>query len=337
MDHVLYTKKLAIGYPEKKRKNILHRDVELTLFPGELTCLLGPNGAGKSTLIRTLGGSQKCMEGHVYLDKKEINKYKNKELACMIGIVLTAGNQPGNMSVFELVSLGRHPYTDFFGRLDQEDKNQIIHALEAVGILHMQNRMVSELSDGERQKVMIAKALAQQTPILILDEPTAFLDLPSRMEIMKLLHELSREMNKAILVTTHDLQLALQFADKMWLMAKNEPMITGAPEDLVIENQFSHIFERSGIQFDQESGNFNMDFKNGKSVDLRGEGLEYQWLSKALAKNGYSIKEDASLQVTIDPLKKNEKYQLSVNREKEEKVSSIEHLLKKLKQYDKHP
>jgi len=334
MKHVLYTQDLAIGYRHKKREDTLHRNIKLTLNPGELTCLLGPNGAGKSTLVRTLAGSQYPLQGQVFLDNTEISKYRNKDLACMIGIVLTSGNQPGNMSVFELVSLGRHPYTNFFGKLDQKDKEKINHALKIVGIPHMKDRMVSELSDGERQKVMIAKALAQETPILILDEPTAFLDLPSRMEIMKLLHELSREMSKAILVTSHDLQLALQFADKMWLMAQNEPITTGTPEDLVLEDSFSRFFERSGIRFDRESGNFNMNFKNGKSVGLKGEGPEYQWLAKALAKNGYSIDSKAPVQVTIHNQKENNKYRLSVNQQEEEKVSSIGQLLKMLKKYE---
>ena len=217
---------------------------------GELTCLLGANGIGKSTLLRTLSAFQPKLSGEIFIQGQEIEQYKDKELSMAISVVLTEKCEVRNMTVTELVGLGRTPYTGFWGTLDEDDKQIVERSISLVKIEKLADRMVHTLSDGERQKVMIAKALAQETPIIFLDEPTAFLDFPSKVEMMQLLHRLSRQTNKTIFLSTHDLELALQIADKIWLMDKMNGVIIGTPEDLSLNGSLSAFFAHKGIIFD---------------------------------------------------------------------------------------
>ena len=288
MSSKIITNDLSIGYAEKGKETIiLHESIDLKLFSGEFTCLLGPNGAGKSTLIRTFAGFQNSLNGDVLIEDKKLQELSEKELSQMVSVVLTERTNVDNMTVEELVSMGRYPYTGFFGSLSSMDKIIIDEAIESVGISKMKKRMITKLSDGERQKSMIAKALAQQTPVIILDEPTAFLDLPSRIEIMQLLHHLAVEKDKAILLSTHDLELALQFADRIWLMGKNKNIETGVPEDLILNNHFKNFFERDGIVFDNLSGAFKTLREKKKEVKFIGNGVFTKWAKRALERNGF--------------------------------------------------
>ena len=211
---------LSIGYRGKHSVKCVAEGISQAIHSGELTCLLGENGAGKSTLLRTLSGFLSPLAGEISILGRPLSSYKERELATVIGVVLTEKNNLQNMTVRELVGMGRSPYTGFWGRLSADDRRKVDDALSLVGIAALRDRMVQTLSDGERQKVMIAKALAQETPIIFLDEPTAFLDYPSKVEILHLLHSLSREMHKTIFLSTHDLELALQIADRLWLMPR---------------------------------------------------------------------------------------------------------------------
>ena len=211
---------LSIGYRGKHSVKCVADDISQAIHSGELTCLLGENGAGKSTLLRTLSGFLSPLAGEISILGRPLASYKERELATVIGVVLTEKSNLQNMTVRELVGMGRSPYTGFWGRLSADDRRKVDDALSLVGIAALGDRMVQTLSDGERQKVMIAKALAQETPIIFLDEPTAFLDYPSKVEILHLLHRLSREMHKTIFLSTHDLELALQIADRLWLMPR---------------------------------------------------------------------------------------------------------------------
>jgi len=299
-NHLLHTKDLTIGYREKRKNpKILHGQLNLRLLPGEFTCLLGPNGSGKSTLIRTFAGFHKALGGKIFLDQQEVQQFREKDLAKLVSVVLTDKTHVGNMTVFELVSMGRHPYTGFFGNLTHDDLKIVHHAIDSVGMLGMKNRLVNELSDGERQKAMIAKALAQQTPIIILDEPTAYLDLPSRIEIMQLLHNLSSNMQKAILLSTHDLEQALRFADKIWLLGNENHVQSGTPEDLILAGEFKKFFERKGIRFDNLSGTFKITNPKAKKVRIIGQGLEYNWIVNALRRNGYTEGQDSEMSIEI--------------------------------------
>ena len=226
---------LAIGYHGKHSVKVVAEGISDSIRSGELTCLIGENGAGKSTLLRTLSGFLPPVSGEIDILGKPLKSYRETDLAKVIGVVLTEKNNLQNMTVEELVGMGRSPYTGFWGRLRTEDKEKVVQAIALVGIGELKDRMVQTLSDGERQKVMIAKALAQETPIIFLDEPTAFLDYPSKVEILNLLHRLSSEEGKTIFLSTHDLELALRVADRVWLMTKKGAVQTGSPDNLVID------------------------------------------------------------------------------------------------------
>ena len=237
---------LVIGYETKT----VAEGINASLNSGELTCLIGPNGAGKSTLMRTICAFQKKLGGSIFIDGKELSDYPDKDLARKIGVVLTHRPQIQNMSVEELVALGRSPYTGFFGRLSEEDKRIIAESINLIGITSLKDRMIQNLSDGERQKVMIAKAIAQQTPLICLDEPTAFLDFPSKIETMQLLKKLCREQGKTIFLSTHDLELTLQIADRIFLM-QNGTITSGTPYEIAQSGALSAFIEREGITFDK--------------------------------------------------------------------------------------
>lgn len=241
---------LSIGYTGKHSVKVVSEGITDTLRSGELTCLLGENGAGKSTLLRTLAGFQPALKGDIYIMDKPLGSYREKDLATVISVVLTERTVLQNMTVAELVGLGRSPYTGFWGRLSAEDEAKVDDALNLVGIAPLKARLVQTLSDGERQKVMIAKALAQQTPVIYLDEPTAFLDYPSKVEVLQLLSRISREADKIIFLSTHDVELALQMADTIWLMARGEQMSIGSPKALAEQGALGRFIERDGIAFD---------------------------------------------------------------------------------------
>ena len=249
---------LSIGYFSGKQTKLVAGEISSPIFAGELTCLLGPNGAGKSTLLRTLSSFIPKLSGEVFILGKEINDYTNRELSKIIGVVLTEKTNVQNLTVMELVNMGRSPYTGFWGQLKGEDEQLVHRSLALVRIEDLSDRMVQTLSDGERQKVMIAKALAQETPLIFLDEPTAFLDFPSKVEIMQLLRHLTREMNKTIFLSTHDIELALQVADRLWLMDKKKNIIVGTPEELSSDGTMSTFFQGEGILFEAETKRFKI-------------------------------------------------------------------------------
>lgn len=242
---------LSIGYNTKDGRRAVMENINATLESGRLTCLIGSNGVGKSTLLRTLAAFQPKLGGCIYIKGKEITEYSNSELSRLIGVVLTSKPDVMNMTVREIVGLGRTPYTGFWGTLREHDKDIVEQSIEQVGIGHLASRMIGTLSDGERQKMMIAKALAQQTPVIILDEPTAFLDYPSKVETMQLLMRLSRESDKTIFMSTHDLELVLQTADTLWLMTRENGVNVGTPDELAVAGSLSAFIDRPGIMFDK--------------------------------------------------------------------------------------
>lgn len=282
----IHIEHLSIGYRGKSHTKVVADDINAGINSGELTCLLGANGVGKSTLLRTLSAFQTKLGGKICIGGREISDYTDKELSTVISVVLTEKCEVRNMTVSELVGLGRSPYTGFWGNLRGKDKEIVKRSIEWVKIPHLEHRMVHTLSDGERQKVMIAKALAQETPVIFLDEPTAFLDFPSKVEMMQLLHRLSRSMNKTVFLSTHDLELALQIADKIWLMDKANGLTIGTPEDLSINGCLSNFFSRKGIVFDMETGLFRIDNEFRQEVRLVGHGNKYAMVRKALQRNG---------------------------------------------------
>jgi ABC-type cobalamin/Fe3+-siderophores transport systems, ATPase components len=287
MRPVIETSSLSIGYISGGRKvNKVHESLNLQLFPGQLTGLLGLNGAGKSTLIRTLCGFQPLLKGNIRLMDRDLADYSQSQLARIIGVVLTEKTNTGGISVYELVSLGRHPYTSFLGQLKRHDHQIIEESIAAVGISHKTDHYISELSDGERQKAMIAKVLARQCPVILLDEPTAFLDVTGRIETMSLLRRLAVEQQKTILLSTHDLDLAIRTCDCLWLQQKGYPMLSGTPEDLILSGAFESFFGKDGIVFDQSSGKLNA-ITSLIPIDIEGDPIITYWVGNALIRNGY--------------------------------------------------
>ena len=324
-------KKLSIGYLTKNNRKVVASDINADIFSGELTCLLGANGIGKSTLLRTLSAFQPKLDGQINIQEKEIETYTEKQLSTLIGVVLTEKCDIKNMSARELIGLGRSPYTGFWGTLNDEDKAIVDNAITMVKIEDLASRMVHTLSDGERQKVMIAKALAQETPIIFLDEPTAFLDFPSKVEIMQLLHRLSRQTNKTIFLSTHDLELALQIADKIWLIDKQSGINIGTPEDLSLSGHLTSFFARKGIIFDEETGLFRIENAYTRQIKLTGHGQMYSMVRKALLRNGIlatrNIESDDYIEVSNDT----KEIRIFQSAQKASSVYSIATLLDTLK------
>ena len=251
MGATITLKNLTIGYRSKHQFRTVASAINASLESDSLTCLIGHNGVGKSTLLRTLAGFQPPLDGEILLRKKTVSTYSPRELAKEISVVLTSKPDVTQLTVEEIVGIGRSPYTGFWGTLSTKDVAIVSEALQIVGIQQLANRNIQELSDGERQKVMIAKALAQQTHIIILDEPTAFLDFPSKVETLQMLRRLAHKEHKTILLSTHDLGLALQLSDHLWLM-ESQRLSIGTPQELAANESLSRFIERDGIRFDKE-------------------------------------------------------------------------------------
>lgn len=299
---ILRTEMLMVGYQSGKTTiKAVSGPLNLSLSAGQLICLLGPNGCGKSTLLRTIAGLQEPLAGLIELDGKNIVSLKPIEVARQISLVLTDNVRSGNLDVYSLVSLGRYPYSGWLGRLTEEDKKAIDYALQVTDTAVFLGRKLDSLSDGECQKVMLARAIAQDTPFIILDEPTAHLDLPSRIQLMRLLHQLAKETGKAILMSTHELDLALQVADQIWLMSKDGHLASGPPEELVLNSSFQRAFEKEGISFDLSTGTFPIHLTGEKEIRVIGEGAVVFWTKKALTRHGFVLRTDqeANLTVTI--------------------------------------
>lgn len=291
---IISARNISIGYPKTrhKGKDSLYEDLSFDLYRGELVCLLGANGAGKSTLLRTISASQPALNGNIYFDDKDITTYSEKELSQYLGVVLTDKTSAGGLLVRELVELGRYPYTGFFGQLDKQDKEIVQKVMTDVGISHKADAYVAELSDGERQKTMIAKALAQECPVIILDEPTAFLDVESQIEIMNLLHDLAMEQGKTILLSTHDISLALLLADRLWLLSREKGLVSGVTEDIVLSGMMDELFGGENILFDRYTGNYLPTVTSDKKVYLEAEGQLLHWTRNILERNGFTVSDE---------------------------------------------
>jgi iron complex transport system ATP-binding protein len=331
--HLLKTKDLLVGYKAgSERQKCVAGPINAEIHAGELICLLGPNGAGKSTLLRTVAGLQKSLNGIVELDGESVFKLRPDQIAKKISLVLTDSVKSANLDVYSLVSLGRYPYSGWLGTLSTEDKKIIQWAIESTHVEKFLNRKVSQLSDGECQKVMLARALAQNTPLIILDEPTAHLDLPSRIELMRLLHQLARKTNKGILISTHELDLALQVADKIWLLKKDGSLEAGSPEELVLNGTFESAFDKAGVSFDKSTGTFNIHQNSGRAIKVVGEGASAFWTKRALLREGFDITniDNATISVEVQESESGSKWLFTQNKAVRE-FKSLESFLQIIK------
>jgi iron complex transport system ATP-binding protein len=279
---VLGVRDLTTGYHDSRQLPVvLARELTAELSGG-LVCLLGPNSAGKSTLLNTLSGALRPLSGRVLLGGDDVHSLPAATRARRIGVVLTDRVATGLLTSYQVVCLGRHPYTDWLGRLSPRDHEVAEWALESTGASHLKNRWMAELSDGERQRVLVARALAQEPEVLLLDEVTAFVDLPHRVQLMRLLRAVARSSGTAVLLSTHDLDLALRTADRLWVLTRDSGLAEGGPEDLVLSGVFESAFRGEGIEFDRAEGSFRMHADSGPSVSVVGDGVEAVWTRRAV-------------------------------------------------------
>ena len=254
---VLHTTNLTIGYTSKSNTTTIVKNLSINLPSGKLIGLIGANGIGKSTLLKTITGIIKPLEGNVFINDKLIETFKPEDLAKELSIVLTEHLPPSNLSVYEIVALGRQPYTNWLGTLSNDDKLKIEEAISLTEISSFQHKKHYEISDGQLQKTLIARALAQDTDLIILDEPTTHLDLVHKVTLLKLLQKLSHKTGKTILYSTHDIDLAIQLCDEMIVITENE-VFQNQPCQLIEDGIFDTIFKNENIQFDASHGKFNI-------------------------------------------------------------------------------
>lgn len=253
--HVVKTENLSIGYAGKNAFSIVASDINISLKPGKLIALIGANGIGKSTLLRTLTGIQKPISGKVFLADREIGEYNPQELSQQLSVVLTEKLPPSNLTVFELVALGRQPYTNWIGKLSQDDLSKIHHAIQLAQLGSLQNKKHYEISDGQLQKALIARALAQDTPVIVLDEPTTHLDLQHKASLFSLLKKLTLETGKSILFSTHDMDLALQLSDEIIIITPNK-IVQDSTQNCISSGILNDLFPDDNIFYDLEKGKF---------------------------------------------------------------------------------
>tara|TARA_R110000868_G_scaffold144150_2_gene362930 strand:+ start:110 stop:904 length:795 start_codon:yes stop_codon:yes gene_type:complete len=254
---ILKTEGLSIGYSSKKGPSIVASNVNTNLYKGDLVGLIGANGIGKSTLLRTLTNVHSPLSGSIYINSINIKNYNAIDLAKVMSLVLTETMPSKNLTVYELVALGRQPYTNWVGSLTNEDMNKVNESLRLTNIENLKYKNCFELSDGQLQKVMIARALAQDTDLIILDEPTTHLDMYHKAYILKLLQRLVKETNKTILFSSHEIDLAIQLCDKLMVMTK-EAVVSDTPCNLISNGTFKSLFPKDLISFDEKTGSFRV-------------------------------------------------------------------------------
>jgi iron complex transport system ATP-binding protein len=331
LNEILKLDSLGIGYFSGKKKFNLLSPLSASGRRGELIAVIGRNGIGKSTLLRTLAGLQKPIAGDILFDGRSISDYPRMELARKVGYISTEIIKVANMSVYDLVSLGRFPHTNWIGKVETSDQAVIYDAIAKTSMTPFAGKFISQLSDGERQKAMIARLLSQDTPIMVMDEPTAFLDVASKYEIMHLLHTLSNDSGKTIIYSTHDLQIATSQSDRIWLLL-DDRLLEGAPEDLMLSGAFEHLFNSSSVTFNSEDGTFafRSDFRG--SIYIEGLGSKRKWTEKAVERSGFRVAVSKTNPYVVVPAENNMPWKLVTDKD-ESKYSSIYELIEGINNY----
>lgn len=328
---ILSCKDLTTGYSSKKGgTKQISDNLNASMNKGEIISLIGPNGSGKTTLIRTLTGIQPPLKGEVYINNRNIITLSPEEKAKTLSVVLTTPIQAGNLTAFDIVALGRYPYTNWAGTLTEDDEKTVLDALKSAGAEDLKNNFIHELSDGERQKVMIARAIAQDPEIMVLDEPTAFLDLPHKIETMRVLKEVAHNCGRTILLSTHDLNLAIRCSDRLWIIKKDGSFNSGTPEDLILSGELESAFNMGGVLFDKFKGDFTIPVKKRGEVFIEGDhSAEYIWTVNAMERLGIDIihEQNGHCAILIDKSEVNPKWILkTADNSKQIACKSIEEL-----------
>jgi iron complex transport system ATP-binding protein len=307
---------LSAGYGQKGGQvSEVLKGINLSASPGEMVALIGSNGIGKSTLLRTISGFQPWFSGDIKINNRGLKTVGSKDIARILSFVSTENIQVPNLSVYDLVALGRFPYTNWIGKLTDTDTEVVTRAIEKVGLRDLSHRPLLRISDGERQRALIARALAQDTPVIILDEPTAFLDVSNKYEIFHLLQIMAVEQKRTIILSTHDLNIALREVDKLWIIT-DTGNYQGAPEDAVLKGWLNQLFKNEHIGFDNDEGEFYFKKDFRAKVKVEGEGLSLIWTLRALNRKGFQIVMQAEPDYTVKVTDKNWKL-VSKNKIKE--------------------
>ena len=296
--NIAETNDLVIGYRNRKRIFTVMENISVRARRGELVALIGRNGTGKSTLLRTLIGLQPALSGEIMLEGKPLFETGTLQLPRIVSFVSTEPVAVHNVRVRDVVALGRFPYTNWIGTQTKSDSVAVTDALEATGLTRLAERSIDGISDGERQRTLIARSLAQDTGLLVMDEPTAFLDLPSRYGIVSLLRRLTREKGKCVIYSTHDLDTAINEADRIWLMTE-KGVIEGAPEDLMLAGTLASAFESPLLSFSVTDGTFTFVRNRQSTIALEGRGKAAKLTARALSRCGYTTDPEAPLIVRI--------------------------------------
>lgn len=300
---ILETHDLGVGFVQGSKRTTLLSGLNLQLDQGQMVALLGRNGAGKSTLLKALTCDTMPTEGRVEIAGKPSSAITKRELSRLVALVATERIMGGAFTIRELVALGRQPHTGFLGRLSGHDREVVDACLEAVGITGKAEQHVASLSDGERQKAMVAKALAQETPIIVLDEPTAFLDVASRIETMKLLHKLAHEQHKAVLLSSHDISQSLLLADELWVITKDSEVIAGSTEEVVMSGTMDRVFGDTTILFNGGLCDYEAQLPTAKVVNLQCSNHDlWRCMSNALLRNGIAVDGSSEFTLKVDAI-----------------------------------
>lgn len=289
MDVSICTKNLAVGYGKRRKRRIILSDINLLAHSGSLIALVGPNGKGKSTLLKTIAGFIPALEGEIYINNQSLANLSIADRARIISYVGTSHEISRRIRVRELIALGRYQYTNILGSLSDADYEIVHKAMLETKVLHLRDAQVGEISDGEFQRVMIARCLAQDTPIILLDEPTAFLDIANKFEMVEMMRRLVRQKNKTIIFSSHDLPTVIGNADLMWFIF-NKTIIEAIPEELVMTGFMDSFFEHSNVMFDIVKNEFRIKQNPTRWVRIIGEPAMVSWTEKALLRYGIGNK-----------------------------------------------